>query len=407
MSLINQAVILVGGMGTRLQSMGFDCPKPLVEIAGQPFINYLIRYFSRFGIKKILLIAGYKGEMVHNLYHGKTIYNIELSVVIEPHAMGTGGALKFAADYLDDCFLFSNGDSLFDVDLTNFITKQLSDDCYGRIILRKVEDASRYGTVNLSSSGVVSCFMEKQENSCNQLINAGIGIFLKDKILDAISTLPCSLEADIFPKWALKNVLEGYIGEGYFIDIGLPESYHEANDSLIAAISKPAVFLDRDGVINIDNGYTFKPEDLVFTKTAIDAIKYLNQAGFYVIVVSNQAGVARGLYDENAIKKFHRYMNQCLMEHGAHIDAFYYCPFHPEGIIEEYKKEHKNRKPNAGMIECAFNDWPILKQQSFLVGDKESDLMAAETSGIEGILVETNKCDLFSTVKSFNNAIRK
>ena len=148
---------------------------------------------------------------------------------------------------------------------------------------------------------------------------------------------------------------------------------------------RPAAFLDRDGVLNVDHGYTFKPEDLELMPTTAAAVRRLNAAGYAVIVVTNQAGVARGYYGEDAVKAFNAHMREVLQAQGARIDAFYYCPHHPDGTVKELAIRCACRKPAPGMLEAAARDWPIDRSRSFLIGDKDDDVAAAEAFGIHGI----------------------
>ena len=164
---------------------------------------------------------------------------------------------------------------------------------------------------------------------------------------------------------------------------------------------RPAAFLDRDGVINVDHGYTFRPEDLAFTPTAAEDIRLLNEAGYPVLVVTNQSGVARGLYGVADIERFHDHMSARLAEHGARIDAFYYSPYHPDGTVAEFAIEHRDRKPGPGMILRAMRDWNIRREGSFLIGDKESDAQSAAAAGIESQLIAPNRGDLAAAVRTF------
>ena len=157
-----------------------------------------------------------------------------------------------------------------------------------------------------------------------------------------------------------------------------------------------AALLDRDGVLNVDRGYTHRPEDLEFVPGAIDAVRRLNQSGRRVIVVTNQAGVARGLYDEAAVDRFHAAMNAALEANGARIDAFYYCPFHPEAIVEAYRRaDHPDRKPNPGMVLRALRDFDIAPQRAFLIGDRDSDIQAAAAAGVRSYLYAGGDLDRF------------
>lgn len=162
---------------------------------------------------------------------------------------------------------------------------------------------------------------------------------------------------------------------------------------------RPAAFLDRDGVLNVDAGYTYRPEALAFTPTAIEAVRLLNQANYHVIVVTNQSGVARGLYDTEDIERFHGSMQAELGRHGAHVDAFYYCPYHPEGTVPAFTRDHEDRKPNPGMLIRAMIDWPIDRENSFMIGDKDSDIEVAHRAGIDAVKVPANVCDLAATIR--------
>jgi D-glycero-D-manno-heptose 1,7-bisphosphate phosphatase len=148
---------------------------------------------------------------------------------------------------------------------------------------------------------------------------------------------------------------------------------------------RPAAFLDRDGVLNVDHGYAHKSEQLEWIEGAQEAVRLLNKARYYVIVITNQSGVARGYFDEAAVESFHAHMQDSLKEHGAYIDAFYYCPHHPEGIIKSLAVSCSCRKPRTGMLEQAAREWPIDIDASFLVGEKDDDMTAAAAFNIRGI----------------------
>lgn len=150
--------------------------------------------------------------------------------------------------------------------------------------------------------------------------------------------------------------------------------------------AKPCVFLDRDGVINVDVGYPYRQEHLRLIDGAGDAIAKINQLGLLVIVVTNQSGVARGFFTEQDVHQFHHYISHALAEYNAHIDGFYMCPYHPQAVIDAYRQDHPDRKPRAGMIERALKEWPIDRNHSFLIGDKETDIEAARNANISGYL---------------------
>jgi D-glycero-D-manno-heptose 1,7-bisphosphate phosphatase len=164
--------------------------------------------------------------------------------------------------------------------------------------------------------------------------------------------------------------------------------------------SVPVAFLDRDGVLNVDKGYVYRPDDLEWVNGAPEAVRLLNEAGYRVIVITNQSGVARGLYDEDGVRRFHEYMQIRLAEHGAHIDAFYYCPHHPEGRVPQFAIACDCRKPKAGLLEQAERDFPVDREQSFLVGDKDHDLQAARAFGVRCYKFDPYRAPLDEFVRS-------
>jgi D,D-heptose 1,7-bisphosphate phosphatase len=147
---------------------------------------------------------------------------------------------------------------------------------------------------------------------------------------------------------------------------------------------RPAAFLDRDGVLNHDTGYVYDPVTFEWIAGAREAVKHLNDAGYYVFVVTNQAGVAHGYYEEAAIHALHEWVNGELRRGGASIDAFFHCPHHPEGKLVDYRRVCDHRKPAPGMLLSAGRRWPIDWSRSFLIGDRDSDIAAAAAAGIPG-----------------------
>jgi D-glycero-D-manno-heptose 1,7-bisphosphate phosphatase len=148
---------------------------------------------------------------------------------------------------------------------------------------------------------------------------------------------------------------------------------------------RPAVFLDRDGVINVDRGYVSSRANFKWIPGAIQAIKALNDAGYYVFVATNQSGIARGLYSEREMKELHGYISRKLAASGARIDDWRHSPFHPEGTIAALARGSDWRKPGAGMILDLMRAWPVDRAKSVLIGDKESDMQAAAAAHVRGL----------------------
>lgn len=150
-----------------------------------------------------------------------------------------------------------------------------------------------------------------------------------------------------------------------------------------------AAFLDRDGTINIDKGYFYLPEEFEFEQGSIEAIRLLNKAGYKVVVISNQAGIAMGHFSEEQVDELHKWLIEELAKHGAHVDAFYYCPHHAKLGLGHYKKKCDCRKPSPGLLKKAAKEWEIDLAQSFMVGDHNSDVEAGRAAGVTSIFVRT------------------
>lgn len=164
---------------------------------------------------------------------------------------------------------------------------------------------------------------------------------------------------------------------------------------------RPAVFFDRDGVLNEDTGYAFDPEKIKWVDGAREAVKAVNDAGYFAFVVTNQSGIARGFYKECHVQNLHEWMSKELALIGAHIDAFEFCPHHPDGLIERYRVDCLCRKPKPGMVRALLQRYPVSIRGSFLVGDKQVDLAAARAAGIQAFLFDgSNLCAFVERILS-------
>jgi len=152
---------------------------------------------------------------------------------------------------------------------------------------------------------------------------------------------------------------------------------------------RPAVFLDRDGTLIEEAGYLDRLERLVFYPYSVDAVRLLNRADLAVVIITNQAGVARGIVREAFVGEAHRHVTMRLEQGGARVDGFYYCPHHPEASVEQYRKSCDCRKPQPGMLRRAADELKLDLARSFVIGDRWHDLQAGDAVGARGILVRT------------------
>lgn len=230
---MRQAVILVGGRGTRLGAIAEATPKPLLPIEdGRLFVDYVLANLARQGVAEIILLAGHRGEQVEARYQGARVGGAVVHVVREPAPAGTAGALLHAADQLDPVFLLGNGDTLFDFDAAA-LEAALKPGDVGALGLRPIEDGGRYGNV-ICADGRISAFREKDPAHVGPAL-ISLGIYaLRREVLARVTKTPCSIETDVFPGLAAEGVLGGAVFDGYFIDIGLPDTLEQARRELPA-----------------------------------------------------------------------------------------------------------------------------------------------------------------------------
>ncbi len=386
---IRQCAVLVGGLGTRLGALTSDTPKPVLPCGDRPFLAWLLREFVRFGVEEFVLLTGHLSDRLRESL-GAVAASLPrpVSIVVheEPVRAGTGGALFHARERLDDRFLLCNGNSLFDCNLGALLAAAARDPdaVLGRIVLRRLEDARRYGVVETDGE-VVRAFRERPatESPAPGTINAGVYLFDR-RLLDHVAPV-CSLERDVLPALAARGLLRGTEASGYFVDIGVPDDLARARRDLPARLHRPALFLDRDGVLNVDHGYVGTRDRFEWMSGAREAVRRAVTRGWHVFVVTNQSGVARGHYDEAAVHALMRWMGEQVRAAGGTIDDWRYCPTHPEATVTEYRRVSDWRKPGPGMLLDLIRAWELDPTQAIMIGDSESDMLAAAAAGVRGV----------------------
>jgi mannose-1-phosphate guanylyltransferase len=230
-----QALILAGGEGTRLRPLTSTIPKPVVPLANRPHMAFMIDWLRRHGVDEVILSCGFMAEGVRQVLGDGASLGVRIRYVDEPKPLGTGGALRYAGDLLDERFFMLNGDVLCDFDLSAQLAQHEQTGATGTLALNAVEDPSAYGLVHLNDDGSVREFLEKpsSDQSDSNLINAGAYI-LERSILDDMAPpgTNISIERDVFPK-LVGDGLYGFVGQGYWLDIGTPERYLEGNFDIL------------------------------------------------------------------------------------------------------------------------------------------------------------------------------
>jgi D,D-heptose 1,7-bisphosphate phosphatase len=360
--VLNQAVFLLDGEFRAEKPGRHRSEVPWRSIGGVPFLARLMGEVARHGVEDMIVIgadAERWGEFFAEC--SERAYNVR--VLPAAGEAGALHALRGAADMLHERFFLVDGGSFFDINLPD-----LARHAAPFSVLLAVRAAAE-GPAWMVSPGATEFADE-----------GGVRVVEK-AILDEFEGAP-------------HNALPRLIGEGRvgamafhkrFWDGAAPDSLESPQRSLSEHLRRPALFLDRDGVINIDTGFPHRPDQIEWVEGALDAIRLANDCGYLVIVVTNQGGVARGLYAEEDVIALHRWMQQRFAEVGAHVDQFRYCPHYPDGAVPRYSRHCDCRKPSPGMLLAALSG-DIRAESSLLIGDRASDLEAAHRAGIAGHL---------------------
>ncbi len=390
------AIVLAGGKGVRLGNLTKSTPKPLLKINNKKFLDYLIFDIARFGFKKIIIVAGYKGKQFLT-YKNKKVLSCKIDLFIEKKINGTLGAIYKIKKKINSDFFIFNGDTLFNFNYLDLLL--LSKNIKGKKIylsLRKkvCRNLKRYNNYKFSNKNLIS---DKKKLNKMMLISGGI-IFCKKSILKNLNKVG-NFEEYFNKNTKFKKKLTGKIYNQKFIDIGVPQDFYSTPNFIKKNFPKKAIFFDRDGVLNkIKKGkYIVNKNQYKWIEGAKETIKFFNDNNYYVFIISNQAGIGKGFIKFKDYMDIEKKIKSDLLKIGAHIDKIYFCPYHEKAVIKKYKKKSFFRKPNPGMILKSLREFPIIKKGSYFIGDNKSDKIAAEKADIKFLMFK--KKNLFSFIK--------
>jgi len=401
-----RAVILVGGKGTRLGSVTSQLPKPLVPVNGKALLDRQLDQLRRYDVTDVTLLASHLSEQVEAHVEARADVLPRVRIYREHAPLGTAGGLHEIADELTDPFLLVYGDVLFDVDLRRLIAAHRAWSGLATLVVHPNDHPYDSDLVEIDAGNRVTAVHSKPHapgQHFHNLVNAGMYV-LSPRILDFIPKgVSTDFGRDIFPAIFATERIFGYATPEYIKDMGTPDrlarvSADEASGKVARwnlEHSRPAVFLDRDGVINEANGYIDSPEKLRIIPGVADAVHRLNQSDYLSIVVTNQPAVARNLTTLDGLDAIHRKLESELGEHHAWLDAIFFCPHHPDGGFPgenvALKIDCACRKPKAGMIDEARARLNIDMARSYIVGDSARDILCGKTAGVTTIGVRSGE----------------
>ncbi|MCE2815743.1 MAG: D-glycero-beta-D-manno-heptose 1,7-bisphosphate 7-phosphatase [Cryomorphaceae bacterium] len=403
MTGVSTAVVLAGGKGTRLASAFPDLAKPMVPVDGLPIAEHLVRTYAAQGVRRFIFTLGYRGNQLRVHFGDGSAWGVSVEYFEEREPLGTAGALAELQDELGAApFWVFYADTLSSVDLSRMEAHHRANSADATLLVHPNDHPYDSDLVDAEPTGRVRAVYGKPhpaDREVRNVVNAALYLLEPSMLREIPRGVASDFGRDLFPKWAASHRLYAYSTPEYIKDMGKPERRVQVEAALrqgkVEARNlrnrQRAVFLDRDGVINVDSDLIKHPDELVLVPGAAAAIHALNQSDLIAVVVTNQSVVARNLTDEAGVDRIHARMERLLAdEAGAFVDAIYYCPHHPHGGFPEenpaYKIECSCRKPKPGMLLAAADRFNIDLSSSYLVGDSPRDIEAGQAAGVAATL---------------------
>ena len=403
MTGVSTAVVLAGGKGTRLASAFPDLAKPMVPVDGLPIAEHLVRTYAAQGVRRFIFTLGYRGDQLRAHFGDGSAWGVSVEYFEEREPLGTAGALAELQDELGAApFWVFYADTLSSVDLSRMEAHHRANCADATLLVHPNDHPYDSDLVDAEPTGRVRAVFGKPhpaDREVRNVVNAALYLLEPSMLREIPRGVASDFGRDLFPKWAASHRLYAYSTPEYIKDMGKPERRAQVEAALrqgkVEARNlrnrQRAVFLDRDGVINVDSDLIKHPDELVLVPGAAAAIHALNQSDLIAVVVTNQSVVARNLTDEAGVDRIHARMERLLAdEAGAFVDAIYYCPHHPHGGFPEenpaYKIECSCRKPKPGMLLAAADRFNIDLSSSYLVGDSPRDIEAGQAAGVAATL---------------------
>lgn len=383
MSGIRQAVILAGGRGERLRPLTDTIPKPMVAIHGRPFLEYLVELLKENGIEEVVLLLGYLPEKIREHFSDGLQFGVKIRYSVGALYDKTGTRLRNAGDILDERFLLLYCDNYWPLNAEKLLAFHGAKPALATVTVYVNKDGFTRNNVYVDEEGYVTRYDPERKDM--NLNGVDIGFFVIDKrVLELMPGHNFSFEKEILPVLISSHSLRGYRTDHRYCSIGRRERFSETERFLQP---RKVVLLDRDGVINERPGkarYVRGWGEFRFLPAARAALRLLSQNDYEIYIISNQAGIARGVMSEEDLGDIHHQMLGELAKDGVRIAGIYYCP-------HDWDRGCECRKPKPGMLFQASREHQFDLTKAVFIGDDERDREAGEAAGCKTILVDKNR----------------
>lgn len=378
---INQAVILAGGYGTRMRPFTDTYPKPMYPFEGKPFLEYLIEQVKSFGISDIVLLLGYLPEKIMDYFGDGAKWGVHIRYCVTPVEYETGLRLKSAADEgaLSQEFLFMYCDNYCPIDYRRLCREYYANHALIQFTAYANTDGYTKNNLRLAESGLVEVYDKTRTAENLAGVDIGYAIVNRD-VLDLMPRENENFERIVYPQLVDRKAMFATVTYHRYYSVG---SWERIELTKQFFRPKKAIFLDRDGTLNVRPPkacYIERPEDFIWLPGAREAVKVLKNAGYEIILISNQPGIARGKLTEETLAAIHKKMQAELAEIGAAIDHIYYCP-------HDWDEGCFCRKPKPGMLYKAQRDLGLDLTKCWMLGDDERDMHAGGDAGCRCMII--------------------
>lgn len=431
---------MAGGKGTRISELFPDIPKPLIPISNRngiskPVLEWEIESLVLQGFCDITLTVSHMAEQIQSYFGDGSRIGANISYYVEESPLGNAGALfKMRSELGNEPFLLLNADAVFDVDFNRMVEWHNDHKAYVTLFTHPNSHPYDSGIVITEDDRAVSQWLTKEDKRpeyYKNRVNAGL------HVIDPIVLDSCGIDADLVGKECDGKVVKvdldrqllkplcgshkmyAYDSPEYVKDMGTPERYEQVCRDFASGLveaknlsnKQRAIFLDRDGTINVYKGFLRNIDDFELINGVAEAIKRINNSGYLCIIVTNQPVIARGEVTINELTLIHDKLETLLGKEGAYIDSLYYCPHHPhkgyEGEISKLKIECECRKPKPGMLIQAAKDFNVDLNNSWMIGDGENDILAGLNAGCRTALIGTENYYQDITANTLYDAVDK
>ena len=389
-----KSLLLAAGLGTRLRPITERIPKCLVPIAGRFLLDHWVDALHAASVRDARINTHHLPQFVQ-AYLNRINRSGELTLTQthEPNLLGSAGTVTANRDLADDAdqIIIIYADNLSNVNLAEMLRFHNQHDDPFTMLLFHAPDPAACGIATLDDHDRIVDFIEKPDRPSSDLANAGVYIVDADAYRQVADAGAFDFGFEVLPQFVGR--MRGFVWNGYHLDIGSHENLTRANAdapahfthrrTFSAAGLRPAVFLDRDGTINVDVSYLSDPAEMKLIDGAADAICRLREAGFACVVITNQSVVGRGRITEDQLTEIHQAMHRQLADHGAALDGLYYCTTVPT-TTDRTVIEDIDRKPGPGMIWRAAIELGLDLTQSWMVGDMISDVLVGHNAHCRG-----------------------